>query len=326
MNPPVRLGLIGAGAIAATHADAASRSNAIVLRAVCDSDVERAATLGARVGAACYGSVMAMLDTEQLDGVVIATPPNTHASLTRYAASRGVHVLCEKPFAPSIDAALSMIEAARANRTIVTMASKFRFVADIRRAQEMIANNGTGELLMIENAFTSSVMMGNRWNSDPAVSGGGVIIDNGTHAVDIFRFLAGPLTNVSASEYRRYQKLGVEDTAMLFARCANGAVATSDLSWTIDKRSPYYLRLHCENATIELGWKHSRVQYKGDADWTTFGSGYSKLDAFVGLLENFADATAGRSRAAVSEEDALASVIAIDEAYRSLDIRKVAWA
>lgn len=323
---PVRLGLVGAGAIAGTHADAALRTRAVDLVAVCDMNVERAATLGARAGAACYGSMTAMIDNEELDGVIVATPPNSHATIARFAAQRHLHVLCEMPFAPDVDSAVSMIETARAKRTTITMASKFRFVSAVRAAQKMIADARTGELLMIENTFTRSIMMNDRWNSDPAISGGGVIIDDGTHAVDIFRFLAGPLTNVSASEYRRYQHLDVEDTAMLFARCANGAVATSDLSWTVDKRSPYYLRLHCENAMLEIGWKHSRIRYASDPEWVAFDSGYSKIDAFTGLLDNFAGAILGHELPAVSPEDALASVIAISEAYRSLDARKLAWA
>jgi predicted dehydrogenase len=321
-----RLGLIGAGAIGITHAEAAVKGPDVELVAVCDADLGRATDLSGRTGATPYDRVSKMLERERLDGAIVATPPNTHQEIAELAMSRGVHVLCEKPFAPSVDAAQSMIRAAERYGTLITMAAKFRFVPDVRAAREAIASGSLGALLMIENVFTGTVMMANRWNSIPEVAGGGVIMDNGTHAVDLFRFFGGTLEDVSATEYRRYQRLAVEDTAVLFARCKNGAVVSSDLSWSIDKRSAHYLRLFCENATIELGWKRSQIQHQGSSEWELFGNGYSKLDSFIGLQSNFARAITGVEKPEVSVEDALESVIAIDAAYRSLDRRAAAWA
>lgn len=321
-----RLALIGAGAIGVTHAEAAVAGPDVELAAVCDLDLARANALGERTGAHAYDSLPRLVDEERIDGAIVATPPNTHQPAAEFLMSRGIHVLCEKPFAPSVDAARSMIACAERFGVVITMAAKFRFVPDVRAARAAIASGKLGALLMIENVFTGTVMMANRWNSVPEVAGGGVIIDNGTHAVDLFRFFGGTLTEVSATEYRRYQRLPVEDTAVLFARCENGAVASSDLSWSIDKRSPYYLRLFCEGGIIELGWKRSRLQRTGSTHWSLFGKGYSKLDAFIGLQSNFARAITGTEAPEVSAEAALESVSAIDAAYRSMDRRAVAWA
>jgi predicted dehydrogenase len=320
-----RLGLIGAGGIGTTHAHACRASAHAQLVAICDVDAKRATDLAQLVGAEAFDSLLAMNEMS-LDGVIVATPPNSHQAIAEYFALRGINVLCEKPFAPSVDAAESMIAVARKSGVLLTMASKFRFVDDVRKARSMIARGAVGELLMIENSFTSSVVMAARWNSDPRISGGGVIIDNGTHALDIFRFFGGAVTDVRATEYRRYQHLAVEDTAVLFARCENGAVATSDLSWSIDKRSDHYLRIHCSEATLELGWIRSRLRRNGDTEWRDFGSGYSKGAAFTALLDNFAGSILGVEEPAVSPEDALASVVGIDQAYRSLDTRASAWA
>ena len=322
----VRLGLIGAGAIGITHAQAAQRSDRVLLAAICDQEIRRATALAPPSGARAYDSIQAMRLEEDLDGVIIATPPSSHQPIAEYFLAEQVHVLCEKPLAPTVEAATSMIATAERSGAILTMASKFRFVEDIRRARAMIEAGEVGEVLMLENVFTSSTPMGGRWNSTPAISGGGVIIDNGTHAVDIFRYLCGTLHDVRATEYHCFQRLPVEDTALLFARCENGAVATSDLSWSIDKRSASYLRIHGTRATIEVGWQSSRVRRDGDAEWRPFGSGYSKIESFARLLDNFAAAIAGDEAPEVSNDDALASVVSVDAAYRSLHSAAAVWA
>ena len=94
-----------------------------------------------------------------------------------------------------------------------------------RRAQGARDSHGSGEigeLVFAENAFTSLVDMRNRWNSDAAVSGGGVLIDNGTHAVDILRYLLGNFATFRSVEGRRMQGLAVEDTVRLFVHNDDG--------------------------------------------------------------------------------------------------------
>ncbi|MDE2483405.1 MAG: Gfo/Idh/MocA family oxidoreductase [bacterium] len=322
----IRLGLVGAGAIGVTHAQAAQRNERVALVAICDEDIRRATALAPAAGARAYDSINAMRYEEDLDGVIVATPPASHASIARSFLDERVHVLCEKPLATSVAAAQAMIQSAERSGAILTMASKFRFVEDIRLARAMIEAGELGEVLALENTFSSATPMSGRWNGDPAVSGGGVIIDNGTHAVDLFRYLCGPLHDVRATEYHCFQRLPVEDTAMLFARCENGALATSDLSWSVDKRADSYLRVHGTRVTLEIGWQQSRMRRDGDREWRPFGSGYAKMDAFSRLLENFADAIGGKAPPEVSNDDALASVLAIDAAYRSLHGVAAPWA
>ena len=110
-------------------------------------------------------------------------------------------------------------------------------------AKTLVDEGRIGTLRLVENAFTSRVDMAHRWNSDPAVSGGGVIMDNGTHSVDLVRFVAGPISEVLAVESCRPEGLVVEDTVTLHLRTEDGVDATVDLSWSIDKSLPDFLRL-----------------------------------------------------------------------------------
>src|ERR1700675_1568087 len=103
MTNPVRFALVGAGGIAQSHAQAFENAEHAQLAAVADSRPEAARTLAQRFGCPSYESYQALADGTPCDAVIICTPPNTHPEISTHFLRRGVHVLCEKPFA--IDAA-----------------------------------------------------------------------------------------------------------------------------------------------------------------------------------------------------------------------------
>jgi predicted dehydrogenase len=160
--------------------------------------------------------------------------------------------------------------------------------------------------------------MKSRWNADPAISGGGVLIDNGTHSVDIVRYLLGPLAEVQAVEGKRIQDLPVEDTVRLFLRTEKNEMASIDLSWSLDKQSPYYISIYGAEGTVLVGWKDSKYRRHSDQDWIVFGKGYDKFDAFQNQIDNFVAAIHGEDALRIKPADALASVDVIEVAYEAL--------
>jgi predicted dehydrogenase len=249
----------------------------------------------------------------------VCTPPATHEPVSLALLQHGVNVLCEKPLSITVPSATRMLEAAVAGGALLTMASKFRYVSDIRMAKALVDVRAVGELVFVENAFTSRIEMSSRWNADPAVSGGGVLIDNGTHAVDILRYFLGHLADVQIVEGRRVQGLPVEDTVRLFVRNDDGVMGTSDLSWTIDKEMSTYLRVYGSEGTILVGWKESKYRRSADSDWTRFGRGYDKVQAFRSQIANFCEAICGEADLLITPRDALASVETICAAYAALE-------
>lgn len=323
MNGKVRFGIVGAGAIASAYAKAFQGSKLARIVAVADIRPECAQALAERIGCAGFGSHREMALGAELDAVIVCTPPATHAAIALHFLSRGVHVLCEKPLSVDLQSAATMLDAAQKKGVILTMASKFRYVDDVVRAKDIAESGILGDLVLVENVFASRVDMSTRWNSDPKVSGGGVLIDNGTHSVDIMRYFLGALADVQVMEGKRIQGLPVEDTVRMFVRSQNSVLGSIDLSWSINKQQDSYISLHGPHGTVLVGWKESKYRLSSLSDWIVFGNGYDKAQALRRQIDNFAKAVLGEERLLITAEDALASVQVIAAAYAAL--RRSAW-
>jgi predicted dehydrogenase len=322
-----RLGvaLIGAGGIGSTYATAlASHNTGLIARAVVDTDRSRADAAAATLGAASFERFERLLEdpvAATIGAVVVCTPPHTHEQIVVAAADAGLSILCEKPIALDSASLARMYTAVDTNGLVLMMASKFRYVDDVARLREMIVAGDIGEPVLFRNAFTSRVDMRNRWNSKRALAGGGVIIDNGTHSVDIARFLAGPIVSITAIVSPKIQGMEVEDTAQMLLRTASGVSGTIDLSWSLASGSEWYVTVDGTDASVRLGW-HTAELNRGDG-WAEIGNGYSKTEAFNANLRDFAEAVVHRTTPRISRADIHSSVSVIDAAYLSL--KTMAW-
>jgi predicted dehydrogenase len=317
-SAPLDFGLVGAGAIAQAYAQAFRASTAARLVAVADLRPAAARALAEELGCTAFASHQEMADRVHLDAALVCTPPAGHAEICLDLLARRVAVLCEKPLALGAACARRMVAAAEEAGVLLTMASKFRYVEDVKRAKSIVASGILGEIVLFENAFTARVDMARRWNAQPRVSGGGVLIDNGTHSVDLVRYFLGPIAEVNAVEGKNVQRLPVEDTVRLFMRSQDGVMASIDLSWSLNKELPSYLDIYGSHGTVRVGWKESRYRQAGSSDWVVFGAGYDKVQALRRQLDNFCAAVRGREPLLIQAEDAIASVEVIEAAYHSL--------
>ncbi len=316
----LRFGLVGAGGIARSYVDVFAGVDDAQIVGVADPDENAARALGAALGVRTAPSFATMAASVELDAVIICTPPDSHPSIAFEAIAAGLGVLCEKPLAIEIDAARRMIAAATAAGKPFTMATKFRFVEDVLAARGLVDDGVIGDVIQLENSFASRVDMRQRWNSNRVVSGGGVLIDNGTHSVDIARSFLGPIEGVLALEHPRTQLLDVEDSVQLLVRAASGATATIDLSWSYDNSTDTYLQVYGAEGALRVGWRESAVRVNGAEAWTEFGQGYDKIRCMRSQVRNFCGALRGNEPLAITAADAIASVQVISAAYRSLEL------
>ena len=314
-----RLAIVGAGGIAQAYAQAIGTTDEVDLVAVVDVNLPAATAMADAAGTAqAFESVDRLLASEvRVDAAMVATPPSTHPEVCCQLLDAKIHVLCEKPMSIDMEGALEMLESAERSGAMLTMASKFRYVDDVRIAKELVEHGEIGDVVLFENNFTCFVDMSSRWNSNPAISGGGVLIDNGTHSLDLARYFLGPIDDLQVVEGKRTQELAVEETVAIHLRSRTGVMGNIDLSWTINKELPHYITLHGSEGTIALGWQESKWKKHG-GEWQVFGKGYDKVEAFRNQLENFSRSINGEEPLVITVKDGLASVRAVEAAYASL--------
>lgn len=310
--------LVGAGRIAGTYAEILSRLPAFRLVAVVDPERAAAQAVAGPAGARDFASVEQLRAGPPLQAALVCTPPAAHAPAVRALLQQGLHVLCEKPLCLDASTSRELFALAAHQQRVLAMASKFRCVPDVIVARRLLAEGAIGKLVWFENTFAAPVPMQGRWNADPEQSGGGVLLDNGTHSVDLLRFVIGPMSEALALEGPRMQSLPVEDHALLHLRTADGAMGRIELSWSLDKADPYFLRLFGTKGRIFLGWKASHHWPEGETTPRALGPGYDKVIAFTRQLEDFGAAVRGEPHSLVSPGDAIASVESIEAAYASM--------
>lgn len=323
MRNKIRFGIVGAGAIAQSYAQAFDQCEHAELKAVADVRAEAAHTLAQGFGCPSYTSYVTMFQESDLDAVIVSTPPVTHPEISLFFLENKIHVLCEKPLSIDVESASAMFDTAKRAGVKLTMASKFRYVEDVIRAKSIVTSGILGEIILFENVFTARVDMSNRWNSDPMISGGGVLMDNGSHSVDLMRYFMGPVTDVHVLEGKRAEGLAVEDTVRIFVKSRDGIIGNIDLSWRINKELDSYINIYGSNGTISIGWKESKYRQSSSRDWIVFGNGYNKLQAFRSQIENFSKSILGQDILLITAKDGLASVEVMEAAYRSL--RQESW-
>jgi predicted dehydrogenase len=316
MTAPLQIGLIGAGGIGSTYAELFAHIADGRLAVVCDVDADKGVPL-ARAAAAAYADDYRLLD--DLDAVIVATPPVTHPEIAIHFLRAGIPVLCEKPLAIDVSSAERMVRESRRTGALLTIASKFRYVPDITTAQTMIKSGMIGDIILYENTFASHVDMSGRWNAIAAVSGGGVLIDNGTHSLDIARYLLGPIEQVLAVEGKRVQCVDVEDTARVFFTTTEGVTGTIDLSWSVSKERDSFIEIYGSEGNIRIGWKSSAYRLHSVQEWVEFGHGYNKLEAMTAQVDNFLGGVRGTQPMLIQAEDGVASVAVVEAAYASLN-------
>lgn len=317
-SAPIRFCLVGAGRIAQTYIAALADFPDGELTAVVEPREAVGRSIAEDCGCRFFTSFADEQICELIDAVIICAPPKYHAEVVEHFLARGKHVLCEKPLTLASTMAERLVQRAAQQERVLMMASKFRYVGDVVKAKALVESGILGEVVFYENSFCAKVPMKDRWNALPDVAGGGVLIDAGSHSVDIFRYLAGPVRQVFAARGKALQRLEVEDNVRLLLRNGGGTDGVVDLSWSLNKNTDAYISMYGTEGSLVLGWSGSSYRQDGSPGWVPFGSGYDKLQAFRAQLDNLVCTIRKTQVPLISPHDALASVQVIEAAYRSL--------
>ena len=308
-----RIGIIGCGGIAGAHIKGYAENKDVKLIAFCDIKEENARRYARELKGRAYSDYRIMLEKEKLDGVSVCTPPVSHKEITNYLLAKRVNVFCEKPLAMNSNEALSMVKTAKKNKQFLMTGFKFRFKDEVQRAKRLIEEGKIGKIILARNMFGGFAEMKERFFSKKSISGGGVLIDNGSHAIDLFRFLLGDVKNVSARISTFIQRIEVEDTAKILMEMESGALVSIDLSWSVPVPSDHYLEVYGSEGTITL--PPLRYKRKDEIKWSEYKT--KQEDVFAKETTHFVNCILGKEKPIVSGLDGLRTQEVIDAAYKS---------
>lgn len=249
----LRVGIVGCGLIGGKRAAALTPEDELV--ACFDVDEQASLSLARRHGARVCASVEELLRAEP-QVVVVAAVHNRLAELSEAALSGGAHVLVEKPAGVGVAQVDRLITAASASGRLVKVGFNHRFHPGIERAATEVHSGRHGELMHLRARYGHGGRVGyeREWRADPELSGGGELIDQGMHLLDLSHWLAGPLPLHCSLLRTHFWDTTVEDNAALIlgeARSRTAPWALLHVSWT-EWKNLFSLEIYCTAAKLQI--------------------------------------------------------------------------
>lgn len=235
-----RIGFLGVGWIGLQRLRAMLETGAVEVAGIADISVANSdAARDLARGAECVASLGELLEMD-LDGVVIATPSALHAEQSIAALESGAAVFCQKPLGRTAEETRRVVEAARVANRLLGIDLSYRYTDGMIRIAELARSGDLGRIFFVDLVFHNAYGPDKPWFYDPALSGGGCVIDLGVHLVDLALWALGfpDVAEVSANLLSGGQPLaavvgGVEDFAAATLTLADGAVARIACSWRL---------------------------------------------------------------------------------------------
>jgi UDP-N-acetyl-2-amino-2-deoxyglucuronate dehydrogenase len=224
----IHIGLIGGGNITATHARAARAIAGVEIAALYGTNAEKVAGLCLEHGGKQYQDFGAFLAHRPMDLVAIGSPSGMHGAHGIAAAQRGLHVLTEKPIEISTARADALIEAAERSGVKLGVMFQDRVKPGIRRLREWIREGAIGKPLLVDARVKwyrpPEYYSGSRWRGTFALDGGGALINQAVHTVDLLLWLLGDVVGVQSRAATALHKIEGEDTMVATLEFSNGAL------------------------------------------------------------------------------------------------------
>lgn len=257
-NSPLRVGLVGAGMIGQFRAQALARTPELRLVAVADVRQDGARALaGGRADVAIFADAAEMARHPEVQAVILCTPPSTHEPLGLACLAAGKHLLCEKPLATTPAACAALLHAAA--QAGVTLATGFnlRYTRAALLARQLVDEGAIGELDHIRafHGYPGGQANPHPWLNNAAVSGGGALMDNGSHLIDLTRWFLGDVESVTGYATSHVWRIpGCEDNGLLLLKNARGRVAVLQTTWTEWRGYQYRLEIYGSEGFIRFGY------------------------------------------------------------------------
>ena len=326
----IRFGILGCGAIARFHADAIGRIENASLIGVANASQERAQRFAQEYHVKAYTDFSRMLADENVDAVCICTPSGFHAENAIEALRAHKHVVLEKPMAFTKAEAKQIEEEVDKSGCVLTGICQLRFSEDVRRVKQLLAENALGKLVFCDlymKYWRDQVYYASsNWKGTRRFDGGGALMNQGIHGIDLLLYLVGGAKVVFARNYTRFHDIEVEDASMAMLEFDNGAMGVvegSTCAWPGFER-----RLEINGTKGSVILVENQIQkliiegetlvdrQSGPVNGAASNPMAFACDLHAVQLSNFIDAVCGRGELLMTAAEGGRAVSLIEEIYQ----------
>ncbi len=327
----LRVAVIGCGRISVMHLGSIARLDDVELVACCDIRKDRAEAAANKYGGKAYADYIEMLDNESLDAVHICLPHYLHCEVACSAFERGVAVLSEKPMDVSYEAAERAVALAKEKGVLYGVIFQCRYNNSAVLVKKAVQSGRLGKILSARSVLTwnrpETYYSGSDWKGTWDKEGGGVIIDQAIHTLDLVNWIVdSPIESLSCTLSRRSGKrIEVEDSAEGLVAYKNGAKYLFYCSNNYAVDEPIEIRLCCEKGKVIFGYDDAYITYadgsteeahQGDVADYDGGKDYWGFQ-HVRQIRQFYNACLGKAALEISGEEALKTHKLICEIYKN---------
>jgi len=249
----VKVGIAGYGVVGKRRKACVDRNPHMRVVAVCDRLLEKESAL--RDGVRCYPDYQRLL-SEELDVLIVCLTNDIAADVTIAGLQRGLHVFCEKPPGRNMDDIARVIRCERDHPGLKLMYGfNHRYHESVQDGMRLIRSGQLGRIINMRGVYGKSKLITfdqHDWRTKRAIAGGGVLLDQGIHMVDLMRLFAGEFTEVHSFISNSHWRYDVEDNAYALMRTADGIVGMLNSSAT-QWRHRFHLDINLERGSIVLG-------------------------------------------------------------------------
>ncbi len=257
MKQKIKIGIVGCGTIADIHAQAIRQSENAELHSVFSRNSKNTKKCGEKYNVKWFTNWESFISDSELDAVSICTPSGNHLDYGEKAAEAGKHVIVEKPIEVTLTRATSLIEKCKTAGVKLAVIYQSRFTREMEELKNQLTNKKIGRVFMADATIkwfrNQEYYDGGVWRGTFKLDGGGVLINQAIHTIDLLQWFLGDVDTV-------YGKIGTfthtniegEDNAVAVLRFKNGALATIQASTSVVPAQPRKINLHGEKGTVEI--------------------------------------------------------------------------
>lgn len=314
----IKIAVIGCGRISEAHLYAYSLMDNVDLVAVADVDEKAAKSQAGKFNTKYYLNYKEMLDKEKPDGVSICLPTFLHKQAVLEAVRHKVNILCEKPLAAVYSDAKEMVEKARQNNIFLMTGFCWRFHPPVVKIKEYIDQGKLGKILMFRLRFGGYKAKSSHWSSKKE-TGGGVLVDESCHAIDLFRYLVGEIKNLSARAATFVPEMEAEDSVIILLEADKKTIGVIENTWATPG-SKTGIEVYGEKGSAETDFSKvtfninnqiESFEFKDKDSWLYSHRFQNEIRAFVNFLKS-------GNKPIVTEEDGIKTVEVVEAVRESI--------